>query len=190
MLPLPRTVARRTGEPVRWESVVAGLHFVLRTRMLLGAILLDLVAVLLGDAIARLYEAAGFHVTREYYFNNGGRQMRLLGESVRVRYLQELGREATLPEDGYQGEYVAELAAEIPNAAERTPEDLGVAGGALDVVRSQAVGLDEFIARWVGRLRPRRYSGPPGPPDGHHPPASLDGQGPAGAPRGLRAAGT
>jgi len=42
----------------------------------------------------------------------------------------------------------------------------GVAGEVLDVVRSQAVGLDEFIARWVGRLRRRPYSGPPGPPDG------------------------
>jgi len=42
----------------------------------------------------------------------------------------------------------------------------GVASDALDVVRSQAVGLDEFIARWIGRLRRRPYSGPPGPPDG------------------------
>ena len=40
----------------------------------------------------------------------------------------------------------------------------GAAGDVLDVVRSQAVGLDEFIARWIGRLRRRRYTGPPGPP--------------------------
>ena len=40
----------------------------------------------------------------------------------------------------------------------------GVAGDVLDVVRSQAVGLDEFIARWIGRLRRRPYTGPPGPP--------------------------
>jgi len=64
----------------------------------------------LGDTIARMYEAAGFKVTREYYFNDGGRQMRLLGESVRVRYLRDLGREATLPEDGYQGEYIVDIA--------------------------------------------------------------------------------
>ncbi len=67
----------------------------------------------LGDTIARMYEAAGFKVTREYYFNDGGRQMRLLGESVRVRYLQELGREAALPPDGYQGEYIREIAAAL-----------------------------------------------------------------------------
>ena len=42
----------------------------------------------------------------------------------------------------------------------------GVASNALDVVRSQAVGLDEFIARWADRLRRRRYAGPPGPQDG------------------------
>jgi arginyl-tRNA synthetase len=64
----------------------------------------------IGDAIARLYEAAGFKVNREYYFNDGGRQMRLLGESVRVRYLEELGRPATMPKDGYQGEYIREIA--------------------------------------------------------------------------------
>ena len=64
----------------------------------------------LGDTIARLHEMTGHRVTREYYFNNGGRQMRLLGESVRVRYLQELGRDAALPEDGYQGEYIREIA--------------------------------------------------------------------------------
>ena len=40
----------------------------------------------------------------------------------------------------------------------------GAAADALDVARSQAVGLDEFIARWIGRLRRRPYTGPPGPP--------------------------
>src|SRR5713226_7826523 len=64
----------------------------------------------LGDTLARLHEVTGHQVTREYYFNNGGRQMKLLGESVRVRYLQELGRDATMPEDGYEGEYIREIA--------------------------------------------------------------------------------
>ncbi len=64
----------------------------------------------LGDAVARLYEAAGFEVTREYYFNDGGRQMKLLGESVRVRYRNEFGLDDPLPPDGYQGEYIREIA--------------------------------------------------------------------------------
>jgi arginyl-tRNA synthetase len=69
---------------------------------------------ILGDTLARLYEAAGYAVTREYYFNDGGRQMKLLGESVRVRYLEELGHPAPpFPDDGYQGEYIREIAREL-----------------------------------------------------------------------------
>lgn len=45
----------------------------------------------LGDAIARLLENAGYDVEREYYYNDAGRQMRVLGESTRARYLEELG---------------------------------------------------------------------------------------------------
>lgn len=64
----------------------------------------------LGDTIARLLEWTGAKVDREYYFNNAGRQMRMLGESVRARYLQELGKEITFPDDGYQGEYIRDIA--------------------------------------------------------------------------------
>jgi len=67
----------------------------------------------LGDTLAALHEATGFEVVREYYFNNGGRQMRMLAESVRARYLQELGHEAAMPEDGYQGEYIREIARDL-----------------------------------------------------------------------------
>ncbi len=90
----------------------------------------------LGDCIARLLEATGQQVTREYYFNDGGRQMRVLGQSVKARYLEQLGLAApppaealvdagaswperidslpvVFPRDGYQGEYIAEIAAEL-----------------------------------------------------------------------------
>jgi arginyl-tRNA synthetase len=89
----------------------------------------------LGDTLARLYETTGYKVTREYYFNDGGRQMKLLGESVRVRYLQELGREATLPEDGYQGEYIREIARSL---IEQHREGLAATTD-LEVFRSAAV---------------------------------------------------
>jgi len=49
----------------------------------------------------------------------------------------------------------------------------GAAADVLDAVRSQAVGLDEFIARWIGRLRRRPYTGPPGPPDRLRPSTGL-----------------
>ncbi|MBI4515582.1 MAG: arginine--tRNA ligase [Deltaproteobacteria bacterium] len=64
----------------------------------------------LGDAIARLLEATGHQVTREYYFNNAGRQMTLLGESVKARYCELLGDPLALPEEGYRGQYIVEIA--------------------------------------------------------------------------------
>ena len=89
----------------------------------------------LGDTIARLYEAAGFEVTREYYFNDGGRQMKLLGESVRARYLQQHGIDAPMPEDGYQGEYIVDIARELK--AERGDSLVSVTD--LEIFRSVAV---------------------------------------------------
>jgi len=67
----------------------------------------------LGDAIARLLEATGHEVTREYYYNDAGRQMRVLGESTRARYLELLGLAYTFPEDGYQGEYIYDIARKL-----------------------------------------------------------------------------
>ncbi len=64
----------------------------------------------LGDAIARVLAAAGYAVHREYYFNDAGRQMRILGESTRARYLELLGLPNTFPEDGYQGDYIYDIA--------------------------------------------------------------------------------
>jgi len=94
---------------------------------------------ILGDCIARLLEATGWDVTREYYFNDGGRQMRVLGDSVKARYLESLGLAApppasaledpekswvdevdglpvAFPKDGYQGDYIADIAAALREA--------------------------------------------------------------------------
>ena len=66
-----------------------------------------------GDAIANMLAATGHSVTREFYMNDAGRQIDLFAESVAARYLQEFGIDAPLPEEGYQGEYIADLAREI-----------------------------------------------------------------------------
>jgi len=63
-----------------------------------------------GDALAKLLAFAGHHVVTEYYVNDVGNQMDNLGRSLFARYLQECGREAPLPDDGYRGEYLADLA--------------------------------------------------------------------------------
>ena len=69
----------------------------------------------LGDTIARLLETVGYDVTREYYFNDAGRQMRILGDSVRLRYLQLLGEDIEFPDDYYQGDYITDIARQIHN---------------------------------------------------------------------------
>ncbi len=66
-----------------------------------------------GDAMARLLEAAGYEVQREYYYNNAGNQMILLGKSLMARYRQQLGEDINFPADYYQGEYLVEIAAEL-----------------------------------------------------------------------------
>lgn len=66
-----------------------------------------------GDAMARLLAAAGYDVQREYYFNNAGNQMTILGQSLQARYLQALGDDVEFPEHGYQGDYITEFAQEL-----------------------------------------------------------------------------
>lgn len=63
-----------------------------------------------GDGVARILEYAGHRVTREFYVNDWGRQMELFGASVAARYGQLLGRDTPVPEDGYQGDYVRDIA--------------------------------------------------------------------------------
>jgi arginyl-tRNA synthetase len=65
----------------------------------------------IGDTISSMLEWVGYEVDREYYFNNAGRQMRMLGDSVRLRYLALLGQKIEFPQDYYQGEYIKEIAA-------------------------------------------------------------------------------
>jgi arginyl-tRNA synthetase len=82
--------------------------------------------VVLGDAVANLLVAAGYDVHREYYVNDVGAQTELLGQSLYARYLQLLGRDAALPEEGYQGEYIVEWAQEIVDAEGKRYLDMPV----------------------------------------------------------------
>ncbi len=99
------TLERGKGQRAQVEFVSANptgpLH-IGRTR---GAVI--------GDTIARLLEALGYDVEREYYFNNAGRQMEMLGRTLQARYLQALGHDAALPEEGYAGEYMKDIAAQL-----------------------------------------------------------------------------
>ncbi len=67
----------------------------------------------IGDTLSNLLSAAGYQVTREFYYNNVGQQMRRLGESLKIRYLQSLGGSMHLSEEHYQGEYLVSLGAQL-----------------------------------------------------------------------------
>ncbi|HVL64454.1 MAG TPA: arginine--tRNA ligase [Actinomycetota bacterium] len=99
-----------------------------------------------GDAVASLLEATGHRVGREYYVNDAGRQMTLFTRSVEARYLQHFGLEAEIPEEGYRGEYVRDLAVEI--AAEVGDRLTGVEGG-----ERVAALRDLALARMMDQMR-------------------------------------
>jgi arginyl-tRNA synthetase len=64
----------------------------------------------IGDALGNLLAAVGYDVTREFYINDAGRQVRLLAQSVYARYQQALGKDVPFPDDGYHGSYIEEIA--------------------------------------------------------------------------------
>ena len=67
----------------------------------------------MGDMLARALRAAGYDVTLEYYYNDAGRQITMLGEAIQIRYQQLLGKDVSLREEHYQGEYIIDLAREL-----------------------------------------------------------------------------
>ena len=98
-----------------------------------------------GDLLCRVLEGGGHQVTREYYFNDAGAQIRNLGSSVVARRLGQ-----SVPEDGYHGAYVDELAAELPDdvweaaSAAGADRDAVVADWAQERVRA---GIEASLAR-------------------------------------------
>jgi len=88
----------------------------------------------LGDAIAALLEWTGWRVTREFYYNDGGVQIANLARSVQARIREQRGQAAPLPEGGYHGEYIREIAERYLAGHPEDPE-----GADLDAVRRFAV---------------------------------------------------
>jgi arginyl-tRNA synthetase len=86
-----------------------------------------------GDALARVLVFRGAVVEREYYINDHGSQVRKLGESIRAR-----ARGEEVPAGGYEGDYVRDLAAELPGAADADPDELARQGAELMVMRIRA----------------------------------------------------
>jgi arginyl-tRNA synthetase len=110
----------------------------------------------LGDSLCRVLEAAGYRVDREYYVNDAGTQVDLFAASVEARYLQHFGREASIPEGGYEGAYLVDVAAAIAedlgdSLLEASPEErrarLGEEG-----VRRMLASIEASLARMGVRI--------------------------------------
>jgi arginyl-tRNA synthetase len=110
----------------------------------------------LGDAIASLLEATGQRIEREYYFNDVGGQMPRFGASVEARYLQLLGRDVPVPEDGYHGGYVMDYAKDIflhegAGLADLPPDERATRLREEGVKRALA-GIESSLARFGVRF--------------------------------------
>ncbi len=120
------------GKPVQVEFVSANPTGPLHVGHGRGAVV--------GDVIASLLEAVDYRAEREYYINDAGNQMELLGRSTLARYREALGKGGEFPPDGYQGDYIREMASAI---AQRE------GGRLLELPEEEAAGL---LAREAGDL--------------------------------------
>jgi arginyl-tRNA synthetase len=130
-----------------------------------------------GDALARLLAIHGHTVTREFYVNDAGSQVRKLGESIRA-----LAKGEEVPEDGYRGDYVGPLVAEVQQAtadigllASADPDDLGAAAVKLMVGRMAASLQDFRVAFDEWKYESELHGGAPSPVE--HALALLERQG-------------
>lgn len=113
----------------------------------------------LGDVLASVMQAAGYDVQREYYVNDAGAQIRIFADTLYARYQQQHGREAEVPQEGYQGQYMVDLAAAIAGEVgdqflqpegEPGPEGLAAEGlrRMIDRIRTDLVELGIDFDNW------------------------------------------
>jgi len=115
-----------------------------------------------GSAVADLLEAVGFAVHREYYVNDAGRQMDILATSIWLRYQEECGERVLFPSNGYRGDYVREIAADIHRASAndyRRPAELVLENIPADEPQGgdKELHIDALIARTKTLLGPSLY---------------------------------
>jgi arginyl-tRNA synthetase len=111
-----------------------------------------------GDALARLLVLHGHEVTREFYVNDAGSQVRKLGESIR-----SLAHGEEVAEDGYRGEYVEQLVAQLPDASELEPQELGRAAVAvmIDQIAASLIKFRVSFDLWT--YESKLHEGDPSP---------------------------
>ncbi len=103
---------------------------------------------ILGDVISSILQWNGYKVDREYYYNNAGRQMHRLGESVKSRYLELLGEKTEFPEEGYEGEYIVEIAQNLIDKKGNSLKDLTENTAFKDAAESNIfLNIEKTLAR-------------------------------------------
>ena len=103
---------------------------------------------ILGDVISNILKWNGYKVDREYYYNNAGRQMHRLGESVKSRYLELLGEKTEFPEEGYEGEYIIEIAQNLIDKKGDSLKDLTENTAFKDAAESNIfLNIEKTLAR-------------------------------------------
>ena len=116
-----------------------------------------------GDALGRILEFSGYKVTKEFFINDAGIQIELLGKSISSRYLAENGIDSEFPEDGYHGEYIKDIAKTIKqkygkNLIEKTPKNLHFISefGSKFILKTIKEDLENFgviFTKWSSQKR-------------------------------------
>ncbi len=113
-----------------------------------------------GDSLARLLKFAGYDITREYYINDAGNQMNNLGKSIRVRYLNLIGIEEIMPEDGYHGKEIIIIAEKLKEEYQDNAKDKDVKffkeyglGILLDQIKEDLKTLDVNFDVWSSETK-------------------------------------
>jgi arginyl-tRNA synthetase len=98
----------------------------------------------IGDSLSNILDFLGYKVTREYYLNDEGNQMKILGNSIRIRYLEACGAAEEFPQDGYKGSYIYDIA-----RAFRKRHGRRFAGTARAPAGKDPGPFTEFGMRWI-----------------------------------------
>ncbi len=103
----------------------------------------------LGDVLASLYRSIGYDVFTEYYFNDEGRQMKVMAHTLWARYMQQLGHDVETPEEGYKGDYLIDIARSV---VEEYGDDYTKWDDETEEFFKE-IGLTEMVDRIKGDLR-------------------------------------
>ncbi|MDR2772157.1 MAG: arginine--tRNA ligase [Elusimicrobiota bacterium] len=98
----------------------------------------------IGDSLARIFEHLGLKVSREYYLNDAGNQMLILGESLKARYLELKGSKAEFPANHYQGSYIIDIAKKLVDTQKSIDEIDFTAEGVKDILKTIEDDLADF----------------------------------------------